>query len=67
MSIYTTLQVDRDTALLALARRKWSHLTDEQLGDKLDKHVEANLYNVLVVNNYDDHEQDKTVLLSIVD
>lgn len=61
MSIYSTLTVSRDAALLAKARLKWGYLSDEQLGDKLDKHVRDSLHNV-VVGGRDKHADDFRLL-----
>ena len=50
MSVYSTLSVNRITALAALAQARFGYLSDQELGDQLDEFVEHRLHNVMVTS-----------------
>ena len=48
MGVMTTLGVSRNVALAALAHVEYGHLTDDQIEERLDRHVAEKLYNVSI-------------------
>lgn len=57
MSIYSTIHLSRGKACELLIESIFGHLSDRELGDKIDPLVADKLYNVLITDseNNDDN------------